>query len=220
MVTETSNYSILSKVWHENMPYWSENEEKALMEKLAGTSSLEELAECLHRSPEAVAMKLRRMGLSVPPREKHSANSDRNKVTKNKLTTTTPKLLPLKFEDLPSPNEAMGLLWAAVRRLQDPDVEREEAKKIRLILQGVKSYIHLDADYLMRIRHVEKGMLLQWRYIEAELELQIERARSSEEKAKLDGRLREARSIIKEMVDMGVQEPGKESRTVKEVLRS
>jgi hypothetical protein len=202
------------------MPYWSENEEKTLMEKLSGTTSLEELAESLHRSPEAVAMKLKRMGLSVPPREKHSVISERNKVTKNKPTTTTPKLEPFKFEDLPSPNEAMGLLWAAVRRLQDPDVEREEAKKLRLILQGVKSYIHLDADYVMRIRHIETGMLLQWRHIASELELQIEQMKGSQEKDKLKAHLSEVQQHIKEMVEMGIKEPRKEPRTVKEVFLS
>jgi hypothetical protein len=196
------------------MPYWSESEEKTLMEKLPGTTNLEELALSLHRSPEAIAMKLKRMSLSVPPREKHSVISERNKVTKKTGTTTTPKLEPVQFEELPSPNMAMGLLWAAVRRLQDPDVGKEEAKKLRLILQGVKSYIHLDLDYVMRIRHVETGMLLQWRHIAAKLQVEIERTKSSEEKAKLEGRLREIQQHIKEMVEMGIKEPRKEPRTV------
>ena len=49
-----------------------------------------------------------------------------------------------KVEELPSGNEAIGLLWAALRRLQEPDVSKDEAKKLRLIIQGAKSYIHLE----------------------------------------------------------------------------
>jgi hypothetical protein len=97
-------------------PYWSQSEENDLLELLQQGKSVEELGAVFHRSPEAIAMKLKRMGLSVPPLEKSSAKNAGNKVTVS-ATTTTPKLEPIEFEELPSPNMAMGLLWAAVRRL-------------------------------------------------------------------------------------------------------
>src|SRR3989337_3739025 len=111
-------------------PHWTHEQETQLI-KMAEEEgkSIDELCEVFHRSPEAIAMKLKRIGLSVLPREKSSAKNAENKVTTS-ATTTTPKLEPIEFEELPSPNMAMGLLWAAVRRLQEPDVSREEAKKL------------------------------------------------------------------------------------------
>ena len=117
-----------------SMPYWTRPEEQRLRGLVEQDKSIEELSAVFNRSPEALVMKLKRMSLSVPPRGKSSAKNEENKVTTS-ATTTTPKLEPIEFEELPSPNMAMGLLWAAVRRLQEPDVSREEAKKLRLILQ-------------------------------------------------------------------------------------
>ena len=124
-------------------PYWNFQEETALKRMLEEDKSLEEICNVLHRTREAVVLKVTRLGLEIP--EKCLAKSTENKVTKNITTTTSAsmsKLKPIKFEDLPSPNEAMGLLWATIQRLQDPDVDREEAKKLRLILSGVKNYMH------------------------------------------------------------------------------
>ena len=188
------------------MPYWTIKEEQQLRELVEQGKSIQELSSVFNRSPEALIMKLKRMSLSVPPREKSSAKNAENKVTTS-ATTTTPKLEPIEFEELPSPNMAMGLLWAAVRRLQEPDVGREEAKKLRLILQGVKSYIHLDADYVMRIRHVETGMLIQNQFIVSHLKYLIDHAKTPEDKAKLEQQLRDTEQHIKGMIDMGIKAP-------------
>ena len=110
--------------------YWTHEQEMQLIKMVEEEGkSIDELCEVFHRSPEAIAMKLKRMGLAVLPQEKSSAKNAENQVTEI-ATTTTPKLEPIEFEELPSPNMAMGLLWAAVCRLQDPDVSREEAKKL------------------------------------------------------------------------------------------
>jgi hypothetical protein len=92
-------------------PYWSQSEENELLELLQQGKNIEELSAVFNRSPEALILKLKRMGLSVPPLEKSSAKNAENKVTVS-ATTTTPKLEPIEFEELPSPNMAMGLLWA------------------------------------------------------------------------------------------------------------
>jgi hypothetical protein len=85
-------------------------------------------------------MKLTRLGLAIP--EKSSVENATNKVTESATTTTQmPKLEISKIEELAPGNEAMGLLWAALRRLQEPDVSKDEAKKLRLVIQGVKSYL-------------------------------------------------------------------------------
>ena len=70
----------------------------------------------MNRSPDATSMKLKRLGLQAI--ENSSLKKIENKVTETTATTTTQKLEIAKFEESPSPNEAMGLLWAALRRLQ------------------------------------------------------------------------------------------------------
>jgi hypothetical protein len=45
-----------------------------------------------------------------------------------------------------------GLLKSVFKRQMYP---KNEVKKVRLIIQGVKSYIHLEADYLLWIRRIE-----------------------------------------------------------------
>jgi len=181
-------------------PYWTHPEEMNLIHMVEEGKSIEELSEVFHRSPEAIRLKLRRLGLAV---------SEKNKVTTG--STTTPKLEPLKFEELPSPNEALGLLWAAVKRLQDPDVGREEAKKLRLILTGVKSYIHLDADYVLRIREIERRMLVMHKTELAHMKKFADEAKAPAEKERWLGHVKALEKEIVEMEAMGITESKKKS---------
>ena len=75
-------------------------------------------------------MKCKRLGVTVP---------SANKVTKT-TTTMSAKLEPVSVGELPSPMEAMTLLWAAVKRLQQPDVGREEAEKLMAL--GYEFHYH------------------------------------------------------------------------------
>ena len=111
-----------------------------------------------------------------------------------------------KFEELPSPNEDMGLLWAALRRLQEPEVGREEAKRLRLIIQGVKSYIHLDSDYVVRIRRTESEMLSQWKHLLAQWKMEMERAKTPQDKAKFEERVHNAEQHVKTFIEAGIKE--------------
>jgi hypothetical protein len=150
--------------------------------------------------------------LAIP--EKSSVENAANKVTEQPTTTTQmPKLEIARFEELPSGNEAIGLLGAALRRLQEPDVSKDEAKKLRLIIQGAKSYIHLEADYLMRMRRIESVMLLELKHFAASWKLEISRAESPEDKAKFEQLLCNVEQQIKEAIGEGTKEP----KEVKEV---
>ena len=185
---------------------WSELDEKQLHALVGAHKSIDEIALALKRSPEAIFMKLSRLGMAIP--EKSSVENTANKVTEQSTTTTPmPKLEIAKVEELPSGNEAIGLLWAALRRLQEPDVSKDEAKKLRLIIQGAKSYIHLEADYLLRTRRIESVMLLELRHFEASWKMEINRAQSPEEKAKYEQILCDVERQIKEYVELGIKEP-------------
>jgi len=194
------------------LPYWSLEEEQRLRTLISEGETLKDIALVLQRSPEAITKKLERMNLALP--QKHSAIPKENKVTKT-TPTTTPKLKPLKFKDLPSPNEAMGLLWAAIQRLQDSDVGREESKKLRLIIQGVKSYIHLDADYVFRVREVERRMLAMYKTEVVHLQVLADHAENPEEKQKLEAEIKELQGHIADMEAMGITEPKKPRKEAK-----
>ena len=184
---------------------WTELDEKQLQDLVADRKSIDEIAVALRRSPEAIFMKLTRLGMAIPQRS--SVEFAANKVTESATTTTPmPKLEIAKLEELPTGNEAIGLLWAALRRLQKPDVSKDEAKKLRLIIQGAKSYIHLEADYLLRIRRIESETLSEWRHLAASWKIQLNRAQTPEEKAKYENLLTSAQEHIKQFIEAGVKE--------------
>jgi hypothetical protein len=191
------------------MPYWTTEEEKQLLEMLP-EKDLQEIAKILNRSPDAVSMKCQRLGLAGPPR-KEKKSSAKNPVKNDSFsaTTTTPKLEPVKFEDAPSPNEMVCLLAAAVQRLTEPDVSPSEIKRLRLVVQGAKTYINLYSTVLWRLRHLESDFLAYWRHLAAQYETELERARNEEEKAKFKALLEDARQQIQELIDLGTAEPKK-----------
>ncbi len=193
------------------MPIWTAEEEHRLLELLA-SKNLDEIAKVLNRSREAVAMKLRRMGIAAPP-GKGKKGSAQNPVKNDSFfaATTTPKLKlePIKFEDAPSPNEMVCLLAAAVQRLTEPDVSGEEIKRLRLVIQGAKTYVRLVSDVVYRIRHLESDLLSYWRHLEERYKIEIERSESEEEKAKLKGVLKDVQLQIQELMDLGTAEPKK-----------
>jgi IS30 family transposase len=159
---------------------WTELDEKQLQDLIANNKSIDEIATALNRSPEAIFMKLTRLGVAIPQRS--FVENMANKVTESATTTQMPKLEIAKLEELPTGNEAIGLLWAALRRLQEPDVSKDEAKKLRLVIQGVKSYIHLEADYLVRMRRIESEALSEWRHLAASWKIQLNRAKRQKTK--------------------------------------
>jgi hypothetical protein len=184
---------------------WTELDEKQLQDLVANNKSIDEIAAVLKRSPEAISMKLARLGVAIP--QKSSVEKMANKVTESATTTTQmPRLEIAKLDELPSGNEAIGLLWAALRRLQEPDVSRDEAKKLRLIIQGAKSYVHLEADYLLRMRRIESEMLSGWKHLAVAWKIELNRAKTPQDKAKYEDLLSSAQEHIKEFIEIGVKE--------------
>lgn len=183
---------------------WTELDEKQLQNLIANNRSIDEIAAALQRSPEAIFMKLSRLGVAIP--QKSSVENMANKVTESATTTQMPKLEIAKVEELPTGNEAIGLLWAALRRLQEPDVSKDEARKLRLVIQGVKSYIHLEADYLVRMRRIESEALSEWKHLAASWKIQLNRAQTPEDKAKYEKLLSSAQEHIKVFIEAGVKE--------------
>jgi hypothetical protein len=76
-------------------------------------------------------------------------------------------------------------------------VLKDEAKKLRLIIQGAKNYIHLEADYLLRMRRIESKTLSERKNLAASWKMQLSRAHTPEDKAKYEKLLSNAQEYIR-----------------------
>jgi hypothetical protein len=186
------------------VPYWTPKEEKTLIEMLPNVGSLEDLARALNRSPEAIAMKLKRMKLAIP--EKHSAISERNKVTVSATTTTTSE--PIKpAEDLISIEEALKLMLSGLQRLLDPNVGPGEVKRIRLLITGLKGYVVIVQNYYVRMRQIEKGLVAMMRRQIVDFQVSMEREEDEAEKKLWRERIREIEADVKDFEEAGASKP-------------
>ncbi|MEM1590141.1 MAG: hypothetical protein QW175_06975, partial [Candidatus Bathyarchaeia archaeon] len=188
------------------MPKWTRLDEERLRKLILEGECLEDIALFLKRSPDAIVMKAKRMGLPVPKRKGESfPRNQRNKVTNSATTTTQAKpLTPVDVKELPAPYEALGLLWAAVRRLQEPNVNVEEIKKLRLIIMGVKGYTTLLANYVYRLREMEQHMLTMMKAQLANFKSLLAQAETPEQKALYEEHVKRLEESIAQMEAEGV----------------
>jgi len=122
------------------MPYWTREQETKLKDMIDQGKSLDEIIQHFQRSPEAIRLKLKRSGLSIP------LPLSPIKVTS---VTTTPKLEPVKpAEHLIDYEGTMRLLLGAIKRLNEPNTSPEEVKKLRLLISASKAYALLLARYV------------------------------------------------------------------------
>jgi len=156
------------------MPYWTREEEKSLISMADEDKTVEEICERFHRSPEAIKLKLRRLGAVIPQTQKEVD------------TTRTPQqtLEPLKpTEDLISMEEALKMWLAVVKRLNEPGITGLELKRLRLILMSLKGYAVVQADYYLRLRNLEEEIKEFHEHIVEEYEQERDRATTEEERA-------------------------------------
>ena len=164
------------------MPYWTREEERALVSMSQEAKTLEEICEYFHRSPEAIKLKLRRLGVVIPPAQKEVD------------TTRTPQqtLEPLKpTEDLISMEEALKMWLAVVKRLNEPGITGLELKRLRLILMSLKGYAVVQADYYLRLRNLEEEIKEFHEHIVEEYEQERDRATTEEERAQWQQKIEE-----------------------------
>ena len=121
------------------MPYWTHPEEMNLIHMVEEGKGIEELSEVFHRSPEAIRLKLRRLGLAVPPTQKEVSS------------TSTPQraLEPLKpATDLISLEETMKLLLGALEQLRSSkQLSALQVKRCRLIASTARTYMAMLERY-------------------------------------------------------------------------
>jgi len=165
-------------------------EESALKDIVEQSRSLQEIAEHFHRSPEAIRLKIRRLGLEPPVPQEKTSHKATTKATATRIKPT---------EKLITPEEAMKMWLGCVKRLSDPDVTSQEVKKIRLILTSLKGYVVMCRDYIERIILVEERQKRIAQKMIDLYEMQKTSAQTEEEKAKWQKQINDMKAEYKEM---------------------
>jgi hypothetical protein len=150
------------------MPYWTNEEELALIDMAKEGRSLDELCEQFKRSPEAMRLKLRRLGLEVPNSQKEVGS-----------TTTLEPIKPA--ENLISVEEAAKMALGCIQRLNEKGLTALEIKRVRLIISALKGYIVLYSEYVERIGEVEERLEKLNRVVLSQLEEKVAKAGSDSE---------------------------------------
>jgi DNA-binding Lrp family transcriptional regulator len=112
---------------------WSLELEKELTDLVAANTSLNVIAKKLGKPEEAVRQKIRRLGLEV--------------VVQKKIVCSTTSNLVMP-QELPSVEETVKKLSAALTALETPGLDKNEVTRLRAIIQGAKVYKELLADYM------------------------------------------------------------------------
>ena len=116
---------------------WTPEEEERLRQLLKTNRSARAIARIMGKSRECVSMKIARLGLEVVTEQKNSA------------VTTTSHLTTLKLPaELPSVEEQLKVLAAALEALRSPEIEKLDVLRLRAIIQGVKVYQEKLAEYV------------------------------------------------------------------------
>jgi IS30 family transposase len=112
---------------------WSNDEEKQLRTLLDEHRSVEVIAKALGKTVDSVNHKIRRLGIKEEGASVCVAPSSSDLV------------LP---KELPSVEEALKILCAALKALQQGGLDQAEIFRLRTIIQGCKIYKELLADYI------------------------------------------------------------------------
>lgn len=112
---------------------WTVEEEKQLQNLIRADKSVRVIAKAMGKTRDCIRKKIARLGLEVVV---HSESHG---------TTTSSLTLP---SELPSVEEALKTLSGALKALETPGLEQSETLRLRSIIQGVKIYKELFADYV------------------------------------------------------------------------
>jgi hypothetical protein len=126
---------------------WSVEDEKKLKDWVTTGVSVDALVFSFdgQYTKDAIYKKMERLGLEVVDEEKKN------------ISTTTSLELELPAE-LPSVEETLLKLTAALKALEKPGMEKNEVLRLRGIIAGAKVYKELLADY-MNYRGLEAKLL-------------------------------------------------------------
>ena len=126
---------------------WTVEDERKLQQLLTENKSVRSISKILGKTREAVRMKIARLGVVV----------DRGEKSTRSTTTNAKLVLPDK---LPSIEEELKVLVAALKALETEGLDKSEVLRLRGIVAGVKVYEELLARFV-DYRGLE-AKLLEW----------------------------------------------------------
>ena len=124
---------------------WSHVQVKQLQELRENGKTVAEIAHLMNKSPDAVKQKLRRLGLKVV-------------TIKNSEGTTTSNSELILPEDLPSVEEALLKLAAAMKALENPKLTKTDVMRLRTLIQTSTIYQKKLAEYI-DYRRIERKLV-------------------------------------------------------------
>ena len=105
---------------------WSRKDEKRLRDMVETGGSLQDMAQAFNRKPDAIRIKLSRLGLKVVVRKKS-----------RKPRTTTSKLVP---GDLLTHEKVLRVLTGAIKKAGEPGLDKVEIMRLKVLVDAAKTY--------------------------------------------------------------------------------
>ena len=136
---------------------WAVEEERKLRELLKSGASVKAVAAALGKTEAAVQQKMFKLNLKE------------EKIVRGNVFSSSKLKLP---EDLPSVEEQLRVLAGALDALKAPGLGQADVLRLRSIIQGVKVYKELFADYV-DYRGIEQE-LVEWKEKYAALAKKVE----------------------------------------------
>lgn len=123
---------------------WTKEEVEKLRSLVEDRQPWDVIAAELHRSEGAIRQKCRRLGLEVVV----------NRPGKT-VTTTSELVIP---KELPSVQEALKILAAALKTAAEPGLDNTEIQRLQVVATLARTYENLLANF-MRYREIEKRLV-------------------------------------------------------------
>jgi hypothetical protein len=138
---------------------WDINEERQLRQLVEEGKSVDEICKLMVKTRDAVLSKVYNLGLKIQQKEKEEDKRPR-----------APRLLSSSFQkpaELPSVEEALKTLTAALKALEQSGLDQAEVLRLRSIISGVKIYKEIFADYFNYCELEERLVELERKYAES-----------------------------------------------------
>jgi DNA-binding CsgD family transcriptional regulator len=124
---------------------WTKDQEKQILDLRCHGKTLSEIAELMNKSSDAVKQKFRRLGYKVV-------------TLKNDEGTTTSNTELIVPQDLPSIEEALLKLVAAMKALENSNLTKTDILRLRTLIQSSTIYQKRLAEYI-NFRRIERNLI-------------------------------------------------------------
>ena len=137
--------------------YWSHEEFRKLMELWdQGERDVKVLAAAVNRKPTAIRKQLQSLGLFVVA---HKKNFSETTTSKEQSETEEETRIRLEALDrLPSVEEVLVMVAAAVDRLAEPGLSKVEISRLKAVVRAGETYQRLLADFI-NYRQIEEKLV-------------------------------------------------------------